>query len=45
MAEDMTAHTSQRTKTVYITKTKLLMLFAITIARSKQTLSFIMLLV
>jgi hypothetical protein len=43
MAEDMTARTSQRSKTVYITKTKLLMLFAVTIARSKQMLSFIML--
>jgi hypothetical protein len=43
MAEDMTARTSQRTKTVYITKTKLLMLFAITIARNKQMFSFIML--
>ena len=39
----MTAHTLQRPKTVYITKAKLLMLLAIIVARSKQILSFIML--
>jgi hypothetical protein len=35
--------TLQRTKTVYITKTKLLMLFAIINLRSEQMLSFLML--